>query len=212
MDDQTKNAETSTVGSKGNQNSLSTQITTGEVNQKFFERKSKRTKLLILVSIILLFLFLVGGTLIFVQSRNKKNQPKVTIDKPLEQQTQDEVKTSLKADTGLDVDKLKSTTITAKTYSSGEQAYKAAQSLNAIGSYDKAIESYTIAAASTQNYEFYLNYSAAADSAGNTKLGSEMLQKARDILQADNTMDAQKKQILLDELDQKIKFRKLNNI
>lgn len=164
------------------------------------------------VSIVLIGALVSAGLIYRHNQQVKRDKLAAVSKKPLENQTPEEVKATLDATEGLDIDKLKSGSITAETYDSAAQAYKAAQALNAVGSYDKALASYVIAAQKPQNYLFYFDYSAAADAVDNTKLGTELLQKARDVLQTDSTIDASKKETLTQEIDQKLKFRKLNNI
>lgn len=174
-----------------------------------------RHKWLVLATFVAIVLIgvLVSVGLVYRHNQQVKRDKLAAVSKePLENQTPEEVKATLDATEGLDIDKLKSGPITSGTYNSSAQAYKAAQALNAVGSYDKAVASYEIAAQKPQSYLFYFDYSAAADAVNNTKLGTELLQKARDVLQSDSSIDASKKETLTQEIDQKLKFRKLNNI
>jgi hypothetical protein len=134
---------------------------------------------------------------------------------PIGDLTTDELVSRSKQDTGYTPDELKNQTATTTTFKDFSQAYAAAQVLGASGDYQKSLAAYKIAeqkaGSSNLSEDFYNDFSHGADQAGDYALGTSLLQKEIDFINASN-LSANEKSSSIDLLNSKLETRKAEGL
>jgi hypothetical protein len=179
---------------------------------------NKRRRLIIICVCAAAFL-LVGGAFTYAlvnANRADTLKEKVNADDlsdDYSRLTDDQVTRKFEAKTGLSIDVITKKPVSDKTLKSFRTAYQAAQALQALGNYGRAVTAYQIAeqkaGSGDANYVFYQRFSDAAGYDKQTDLSLQLLDKEATAIKNDAKLSADEKQTEIVKITQIKHLRKL---
>ena len=186
-------------------------IVGGEKEKRHFFKKPA----LIVAIIALLALF--GGTLWYMHARSGPSLPPgVTLgDQPGRYVglTPDAISEVYESRTTQKLSTVTDKPLSGATLKNFGLAHETAQALHGLGRYDDASRAYVVAAQKASHkqadYTFYLEYADVANKAGDAGLSTQLIGKARTLLEHDSSVSAATKKSELARIDQILRLRKL---